>query len=45
MHMCTFIHNKMRDKADKWTLINEGALLKSAAVTFSPRGEETEGGG
>lgn len=44
MHICTLIHYKMRDKEDKWTLRNEGALLKSAAVTFSPGGEERERG-
>lgn len=38
MHICIFIHNKMQDKEDKRTLINEEALVKSAAMTFGPGG-------
>lgn len=38
MHICIFIHNKMQDKEDKRTLINEEALLRSAAMTFGPGG-------
>lgn len=40
MHICIFIHNKMQDKEDKRTLINEEALVKSAAMTFGPGGGE-----
>lgn len=38
MHICIFIHNKMQDKENKRTLMNEEALLKSAAMTFDPGG-------
>lgn len=38
MHICIFLHTKMQDKEDKQTLINEEAVLKSAAMTFDPGG-------
>lgn len=34
----------MQDKENEWTLINEEALLKSAALTFGLGGEERQGG-